>query len=251
MEKKRVLARIDIKNKYVIKGVYLEGLRKIGNPMELCQRYAKEGIDEIVFMDAVAALYDRNSLIEIISEASKNIFIPITIGGGIRTITDIQNALDAGADKVAINTKAVKDPEFITEAVSTFGAQAIIGSIVALQRESYWEVFIDNARTRTHIDAKKWSITLQDLGVGEIMVTSIDRDGTKKGYDTELMNEINKSVSVPVIASGGAGNKKDVIDLFIKVDCSAAAIASIFHYNLEKISGVKNEMALHGIEVRK
>ena len=250
MNKIRIIARIDINNDSVVKGRCLEGLKKIGRPNEMSKKYYEEGVDEIVFLDAVASLYDRNSLIDILKQATKETFVPITIGGGIKTIKDIKDALSAGADKVAINTQAVKNLDFIREAVQIFGSQAIIGSVVARRHRYRWEAFIDNAKHRTHKDAVDWAVELEKAGAGEIMITSIDNDGRQKGFDVELVDAITKRVSIPVIASGGAGSSNDVIKLCKNTSCDAVAVASLIHYGVENISDIKNKMKDNNIGVR-
>lgn len=251
MNKTRIIARMDIKNEFVIKGIHLEGLRKVGNPNQLAQKYYEEGIDEIILMDAVAAYYDRNSLHEIIETACQNIFIPITVGGGIRNIRDIQSALNSGADKVAINTQAVKTPNFIREAAKMFGSQAIIISIDAKSIGSNkWEAYIDNGREPTGIDAIQWAMTAEQLGAGEVMVTSIDNEGTKKGFDISLINALNNSISIPVIASGGAGKTDHISNLIETTSVGGVAVASLLHYNIDNVSNIKNTIHNQGHEVR-
>lgn len=251
MHKTRIIARLDVKNEYVIKGIHLEGLRKIGNPIELAKKYYLEGVDEIVFMDAVASLYERNNLFHIIEAACKEVFIPITIGGGIRSISDIDKALKSGADKIALNTQAIKTPEIIKEASRIYGSQCIIGSIEAKRKGSSWEAYIDNGRESTGIDAIDWAKKLEELGAGEILITSVDQEGTKKGFDNDLVSEITKVVSIPVIASGGAGNVTDVKDLIDCCDPGGIAIASLIHYNLTSISALKAQLVSNGICIRK
>ena len=181
MNKIRVIARVDVKNEFVIKGIYLEGLRKVGNPNEMALDYYNNGIDEIIFMDAVPAYYDRNSLSELIRKACANVFVPITVGGGIRTIDDIKNTLKSGADKIAINTKAVQDPDFISQSSNFFGSQCIVSSIEAKAiGGNEWEVYTDNGRELTGKDVIDWAKCVEELGAGEIMLTSIDKEGTKK-----------------------------------------------------------------------
>ena len=250
MNKIRVIARIDINNEYAVKGRCLEGLKKIGRPNEMSKKYYEGGIDEIVFLDAVASLYDRNSLIDILKQATKETFIPITIGGGIKTIKDIKGALSAGADKVAINTQAVKNLDFIREAAEMFGSQAIVGSVVARRHRYRWEAFIDNAKHRTHKDAIDWATELEKAGVGEIMVTSIDNDGRQKGFDIDLVGALTKRVNIPVIASGGAGSSNDIIKLCKNTNCDAVAVASLIHYDVENISDIKSNMKSNNIGVR-
>ncbi|MBU1148321.1 MAG: imidazole glycerol phosphate synthase subunit HisF [Candidatus Omnitrophica bacterium] len=251
MSKKRIIARIDVKNEYVIKGIHLEGLRKIGDPNKLAIKYYEEGIDEIIFMDAVASLYDRNNLFHIIEKACKDVFIPITIGGGIRNIRDIEAALKSGADKVAINTQAIRNPTLIREASKMFGSQCIIGSVEAKKRYESWEAYIDNGRQQTDIDVITWIKQLQDLGVGEIFLTSVDKEGTKRGFDTELIKKATNAVSVPVIASGGAGKLEHITELIKNSEPDAVAIASLFHYNICSVSEIKEYISGKDIEVRK
>ena len=240
MNKKRIIARIDVKNEHVIKGIHLEGLRKVGNPNEMAKKYYNEGIDEIIFMDAVAAYYDRNSLTEIINRACENVFVPITVGGGIRKIKDIQIALNAGADKIAINTQAVKDPSFLTRASEIFGSQCIVSSIDAKKiSDNKWEVYVDNGREPTGMDVIEWAKKVEILGTGEIMLTSIDKEGTKRGFDIELYNAISEVVTIPVICCGGAGKKEHIADVISNKGVDAVALASILHYNIESINDLK------------
>ena len=251
MSKKRIIARIDVKNEFVIKGIHLEGLRKVGKPNEFAKKYYESGIDEIVFMDAVAAYYDRNSLSHIIEKACSDIFVPITVGGGIRNIENIQTALNSGADKVAINTQSVKDPSFITEASKVFGSQCIVSSVDAkCIGNRKWEVYVDNGREPTGINVIEWVKELELLGAGEIMLTSIDQEGTKKGFDLELNKAVNETVSIPVIASGGAGKASDITKLMIESNVDAAAVASLLHYDLSTISEVKSYLYAEKIKVR-
>jgi len=240
MNKIRVIARLDVKNDFVIKGIHLEGLRKVGNPNEMAKRYYNQGIDEIFFMDAVAAYYDRNSLTHIIEKACKDVFVPITVGGGIRKIEDIQVALNAGADKIAINTRAVQNPNFIKEASEVFGSQCIVLSIEAKKiTENKWEVYVDNGREPTGKDVIEWAKEAELLGAGEIMLTSIDKEGTKKGFDIELNKKVSDALTIPLISSGGAGSNKDVADVILDSHTDAVSIASLFHYNIESVNSLK------------
>ena len=251
MSKNRVIARIDVKNEFVIKGIHLEGLRKVGDPNELAKKYYDLGIDEIIFMDAVAAYYDRNSLSHIIEKACSDVFVPITVGGGIRSIENIQTALNSGADKVAINTQSVKDPSFIQHASKTFGSQCIVSSVDAMRiADGKWEVFIDNGREPTGLDVIEWVKKLEALGAGEIMLTSIDSEGTKKGFDLELNKAVGEAVFIPVIASGGAGTVSDITDLMAESNVDAVAVASLLHYDLATISDIKLGLSAQGIKVR-
>ena len=251
MNKTRVIARIDVKNEHAIKGIHLEGLRKVGDPNDLAKKYYDSGIDEIVFMDAVAAYYDRNNLSHIIEKACQDVFVPITVGGGIRTISDIQKALNAGADKVAINTRAVQDPSFIEEASKIFGSQCIVASIEAKKiSEGRWEAYVENGREPTGLDAIEWSMRLMKLGAGEIMLTSIDAEGTKKGFDLELNNAVAAAVTIPVIASGGAGKATHIEKLLMSSSVDAVAVASILHYNILDVSELKSHLIFNSIKVR-
>ena len=231
MKKTRVIARLDVKNEFVIKGIHLEGLRKIGNPNDLARKYYNHGIDEIIFMDAVAAYYDRNSLSHIIEKACQEVFVPITVGGGIRNISDIQMALNSGADKTAINTAAVKNPNFIKEASKVFGSQCIVSSIDAKKNSNnFWEVYTDNGREPTGINVVDWAKEVESLGAGEIMLTSIDKEGTKKGFDNELNKIVSEIVTIPIISSGGAGNSTHILELLKESKIDAVALASLIHY---------------------
>ena len=251
MSKTRIIARLDIKNEFVIKGVRLEGLRKIGNPNELAKKYYKQGADEIIFIDAVAAYYDRNSLNHILEEACEDVFIPITVGGGLRSIEDIQNVLKSGADKVAINTKAIQDPILLEAASKMFGSQCIIASIAAKKiADDKWEAYVDNGREPTGLDVVEWAKQVERLGAGEILLTSIDADGTKRGFDLELNARVASQVCVPVIASGGAGSNRDVLDLLANSQVSALSVASLLHYNLSTIGTLKRDISQANLKVR-
>ena len=237
--KPRIIARIDVKNEYVIKGINLEGLRKIGNPIEIARKYYHAGIDEILFMDAVASLYDRNNLFGIIQQACREIFIPITIGGGIRSIADIEMALKSGADKVAINTQAIKNPDLIREASRVYGSQCIVASIEAKQKGNRWEAYIDNGRQETGIDVIEWVKKLQDLGAGEILLTSVDHEGMKKGFDLPLCNQVSAVTHIPLIVCGGAGNITHFQSLCAGAKINGIAVASAIHYNILTVPDIK------------
>tara|TARA_Y100000992_G_scaffold256754_1_gene190356 strand:- start:5343 stop:6101 length:759 start_codon:yes stop_codon:yes gene_type:complete len=251
MIKRRIISRIDIKNEYVIKGIQLEGLRKVGMPNDMALKYYNEGIDEIIFMDAVASYYDRNSLSKIIDIATNNIFVPITVGGGIRNINDINTLLKIGADKVAINTAAVKNPLFIKKASKIFGSQCIVSSIEAkkIDKEK-WYVYFDNGREATNIDVIDWAKEVQKMGAGEILITSIDNEGTKKGFDYELNKSVSESVSIPVISSGGASSSGDILKLFNSTEVEAVALASILHFNLNSINSIKRSLLANKVNIR-
>lgn len=247
----RIIARLDIKGPTVVKGVHLEGFRKIGDPNTLATQYYNEGADEILFMDIVASLYGRNNVLDIVKEASKNVFIPMTVGGGIRTIDDITAILRSGADKVAINTAAIADQNFVKEAARIFGSQCIVLSIEAKrQKEGHWEAFTDSGRERTGRDAVAWAEEAEALGIGEILVTSIDQEGTKKGFDVQLSERIRSRVKVPVIVCGGGGTAEHVVELFSPPHADAVCCATIFHYNLCSIPELKNRLVEAGVGAR-
>lgn len=251
MIKKRLIARIDVKNEYAIKGIHLEGLRKVGDPNILAMQYYKEGIDEIVFMDAVAAYYDRNSLSKIIQKATNDIFAPITVGGGIRNIEDIQKALNSGADKVAINTKAIQSPKFLEDASRVFGSQAIVASIDAKKIGlNKWVAYTDNGREPTQIDVMEWIKEVESLGAGEIMLTSIDQEGTKSGFDNELNQAAASHTSIPLIVCGGAGNTQDCVRGINSKGVDAIAVASILHYKIETVIDIKKSIFESGVNIR-
>ena len=243
----RIIARLDIKGANVIKGVHLEGLRVIGSPGEIARRYYKAGADEILYMDVVASLYGRNNILSVVEEAAREVFVPMTVGGGIRTIEDIVAALRSGADKVAINTAAIARPEFLNEAAKMFGSQCIVLSVEAKRRAlGQWEALTDNGRETSGVDVLEWAIEAERLGVGEILLTSVDMEGTQRGFEKELIAAVRARVQVPVIACGGAGQPDDVIDLVTESDCDAVCCASIFHYDVAPIREVKKSLVAAG-----
>lgn len=251
MRKIRLVARLDIKGPNLIKGIHLEGLRVIGSPNEHALRYYQQGADELIYMDCVASLYGRNSLEDIIQKAAKDVFVPITVGGGIRSVEDASNLLRCGADKVAVNTAAVANPKLISDISRHFGSQCMVLSIEAKQMGSNkWEVFTDNGRERTGIDVIDWVKKGINLGAGEILLTSVDREGTRKGYDISLINAVTREVTVPVIASGGMGNPEDVVDAVLNGNADAVAMADILHYNRATINNIRCAAISAGIEVR-
>lgn len=226
----RVIARLDIKGPNLVKGVHLEGLRVLGKPERFAKHYYESGIDELVFMDAVASLYGRNSLLEIIQRTSERTFIPLTVGGGLRSLDDIQSVLRAGADKVALNTAALHNPEIIRQASENFGSSTIVVSIEAKKKEGIYEAYVDNGRQRTRVNVNDWARQVEDLGAGEILLTSIDREGTGLGYEVDMIRKIAKSVSIPVIASGGAGHINHISSAVIDGRADAICLASMLHY---------------------
>jgi imidazole glycerol-phosphate synthase subunit HisF len=247
----RVISRLDVKGVNVIKGIHLEGLRKVGLPNDMAMRYYLDGADEILFMDAVASLYDRNSILPVVSEAARNIFVPLTVGGGIRSLDDIREVLRSGADKVAINTAAIKRPEFLREAAETFGSQCIALSVEAKSiGQNKWQVMTDCGREKTNRDVIEWVQEAESLSIGEVLVTSIDTEGTREGFDLPLIGAVAQAVSVSVVASGGAGSAEDVSTLFSQINADAAACASILHYETCSITEVKETLNRDGIGVR-
>ena len=252
MKKIRVIARLDVKGHNVIKGVQLECLRIVGKPHELAERYYLQGADELVYIDIVASLYGRQNLLDIVDKASDSIFIPFTVGGGIRTVKDIKDFLKAGADKVAINTAITKRPELITEGAKMFGSQCIVASIEAKKRGgNKWEAYTDNGREKTGLDVLEWAKEVEKRGAGEILLTSIDMEGTKKGYDLELIRRVSSSVSIPIIASGGAGNLDHFTKCLTETDVDGLAVASMLHYDIVTIEQIKENISINGFEVRK
>jgi cyclase len=246
----RLIARLDVKNEFVIKGIHLEGLRKVGEPGALAKNYYEAGIDEIVVMDAVASLYDRNNLFHVVEATCKEVFVPLTLGGGLRTIEDVEKALLAGSDKVAINTAATRRPEFITELAKTYGSQCVVASIEAKRTTSSWEAYVDNGRNPTGLNVIEWAKRLECLGAGEILLTSVDQDGTKKGFDIALCEIVNAAVSIPVICSGGLGTTEQLGKLVARTQPSGIATASLLHYNIAGVADIKRWMRDAGTDVR-
>ena len=247
----RILARLDIKGNNLIKGIHLEGLRVIGSPDEYAAQYYREGIDELILMDSVASLYGRNHLTELVESITKNVFVPLTVGGGIRTIDDVKKILRSGADKVAINSAAIKNPKIISSVASNFGSQCMVLSVEAKQTApNKWEAYIDNGRERTGIDVIDWINEAITLGAGEILLTSIDKDGTRKGFDIPLIREVCNIANIPVIASGGMGKLEDLLNVAIEGGADAAAIGSILHYKILDIFTLRAFAIEKGINVR-
>jgi len=246
----RIVARLDIKGKKLIKGVRLEGLRVVGDPQEFAIRYYEAGADELIYMDIVASLYGRNSLADIISRAADNVFVPITVGGGIRSVEDAKTMLRSGADKVAINTAAVGRPALITEIARRFGSQATVLSIEAKQvGPGKWEAYTDNGRERTGLDVVAWARRGVEMGAGEILLTAVDREGTRKGFDIDLIGSVSSSVSVPVIASGGMGTIEHFLDA-ARQGADAVAMADVLHYGRLSLGEIRKAALDADLEVR-
>jgi len=246
----RVIARLDVKAPNLVKGIQFEGLRKLGNPNDFAKDYYEQGIDEIYYEDIVASLYERNSLLDIIVKATKDIFVPITVGGGLRTVADVQAVLQAGADKVAINTAAIKNPTLIREVSERFGSQCMVLSVQAKKTTSGWEAYYDNGRERSGIDVVEWIKNGVASGAGEILLTSVDMEGSRKGFDLELVETITRLVDIPVIASGGMGDLSDFEKVVIDAHADAVAVASALHYRTITVAQIRKFAAERGILVR-
>jgi len=231
MKTVRIIPRLDIKGPNLVKGIHLEGLRALGDPAVFAKYYYDNGADEILLMDVVASLYERNSLHDLIKHISKDIFIPLSVGGGLRTIEDINMVLRSGADKVVLNTAVVKNPDFIKSAVNKFGSSTISIAIEAIKQDNgSYTAFTDNGREYTGLNSLDWAKKIQQFGVGEIILTSVDNEGTGNGFNLDFINQINRISSVPVVVHGGAGSKEDVLDIINKSKCDAVCSASLFHY---------------------
>lgn len=226
----------------VIKGIQLEGQRKIGDPIDLSRKYYEQGIDEILFMDSVASLYDRSNLFDMVTEACRSVFVPITMGGGIRSIADVEQALACGADKVAVNTALVRDPGLVDRIASVYGSQCLVGSIEAKRTARGWEAYVSNGREPTGLDIFEWARELADRGVGELMVTSVDQEGTQRGFDIPIYERLIDAVEVPVIACGGAGSVSHLANLEDRAHVQAIAVASMLHYGKATVADLKSSL---------
>jgi len=246
----RVISRLDIKGERLIKGVHLEGLRQVGWPNDYAKRYYQEGIDELLIVDIVASLYGRNINSDVINQATLDVFVPVAAGGGVRTLSDAEELLNAGADKIVTNTGSVKYKELIRELALKYGSQAVVCSIEAKrQNADYWEVYTESGRERSGLSVIEWAKTVQELGAGEIFVTSIDNEGTGLGFDIDLVERVVDAVHIPVVASGGFGNLHH-LDAVLQVGVSGVAIADAFHFSKCTVSNVKDYIAKIGYEVR-
>jgi cyclase len=251
MKSARLIARLDIKGPNLIKGIHLEGLRVVGAPGEHALRYYQQGVDELIYIDCVASLYGRNHLGDIVRSAAENIFVPMTVGGGIRSVDDAMQILRAGADKVAVNTAATANPQLITEIARRFGSQCMVLSIEAKQvGPERWEVYTDNGRERTGMDVIAWVKRGVAMGAGEVLLTSVDREGTRKGFDIDLVRAVTTEVSVPVIASGGMGKAEDLIEVVREGNADAVAMADILHYKRAEIGEIRAAAKAAGLGVR-
>jgi len=253
---KRIIPCLDVDQGRVVKGTRFINLRDAGDPVQVAARYDREGADELAFLDITASSDNRDTIVHVVREVAEQVFIPLTVGGGIRTLEDISRLLNAGADKVSINTTAVNNPDFIREASQHFGNQCIVVAIDAKQVESEpdsprkWEIFTHGGRTPTGVDAVVWARKMEQSGAGELLVTSMDRDGTKNGFDLDLMKTITSQTGIPSIASGGVGNLEHLVEGVVEGGADAVLAASIFHYGEYTVAEAKQYMARQGIEIR-
>ena len=247
---KRIIPCLDVKAGRVVKGIKFLELRDAGDPVEVARAYDREGADELCFLDITASHENRGIILDVVARTAEQVFMPLTVGGGINKTEDIRNLLNAGADKVSINTGAVNRPEFVREAAETFGSQCIVVAIDAKRVADHWDVFTHGGRNPTGIDAAEWAQRMEKYGAGEILLTSMDRDGTKAGYDLALTRAISDRVGIPVIASGGVGNLDHVYEGLTQGKASAALAASIFHFGEFSIADCKKYLASRGVEVR-
>ncbi|ALU11497.1 imidazole glycerol phosphate synthase [Ignicoccus islandicus DSM 13165] len=250
MLKKRIIPCLDVKDGRVVKGVNFENLRDAGDPVELAARYEEEGADEVVFLDISATPEGRETMVKVVRDTASVLTIPLTVGGGVRSLSHFAKLLSSGADKVSVNTAAVKNPELITIAASEFGSQAVVVAIDAKRKGSSWEVYVSAGKVPTGLDAIEWAKRVEELGAGEILLTSIDYDGTQMGYDIELTRKVSESVGIPVIASGGAGSPEHIYEVLTKGEADAALAASIFHYGKYRVREVKEYLRERGVPVR-
>ncbi len=248
---KRIIPCLDVTAGRVVKGISFVELRDAGDPVEIARRYDEQGADELTFLDITASSDDRGILFRIIEQVAEQVFIPLTVGGGVRQVEDVRNLLNAGADKVSINTSAVLNPQLVADAAARYGSQCIVVAIDAKQTEQgRWEVFTHGGRKATGLDAVEWARNMQNLGAGEILLTSMDRDGQKNGFDLALTHAVTEALEIPVIASGGVGNLQHLVDGVKLGGADAVLAASIFHYGEYSVQQAKQYMAQHGIEVR-
>jgi len=247
---KRIIPCLDVNDGRVVKGINFVELKDAGDPVEIAKSYNEQGADELTFLDITASSDNRGLLFDIIEKVANQIFIPLTVGGGVRNCDDIRNLLNSGADKVGINTSAILNPNFVSESSSRFGSQAIVVAIDAKKVDDHYEVFTHGGRNATGINAIEWARKMADFGAGELLITSMDRDGTKEGFDNNLMKSISETVDIPIIASGGAGSLRHLVDGVKDGEADAVLAASIFHYGEYTIQEAKSYMYEHGIEMR-
>jgi len=248
--RRRIIAKLEVKGPNVVKGLHLEGLRTVGVPEVLSREYNLQGIDEIMFIDTVASLYGRNNSFDIVKKTAEQIFIPLGLGGGIKTLNDVELALRSGADKVAVNSQGVRNKNFLREIERNFGSQCLVAHLDVKKKNGSWVVLIDNAREVTDLDAVEWAREVEGLGAGEIFVTSVDKDGTMKGADVELIQSISSAVCIPFIYSGGIGRPSDVTDVFLKGGADAIAISAVLHFKKTTLKEIRDEVSSHAISIR-
>ncbi len=249
---KRIIPCLDVRDGMVVKGVNFVGIKEVGDPVECAMEYDRQGADEICFLDITATHEGRGTMIDVVRRTAKKVFVPLTVGGGILTVEDYRDILRAGADKVSVNSAAIRNPELIRQAADKFGSQCVVVAVDAKQRpDGGWSVFVNGGRIDTGLDALEWIKQCEKLGAGEILLTSMDADGTKNGFDLSLTDAVTRSVGIPVIASGGCGKLSDFSDVFQKTGADAALAASLFHYKELTVGQVKAHLAAEGIPVRR
>jgi len=249
---KRIIPCLDVRDGMVVKGVNFVGIKEVGDPVECAMEYDRQGADEICFLDITATHEGRGTMIDVVRRTAKKVFVPLTVGGGIRTVEDYRDILRAGADKVSVNSAAIRNPDLIRQAADKFGSQCVVVAVDAKQRpDGGWSVFVNGGRIDTGLDALEWIKQCEKLGAGEILLTSMDADGTKNGFDLSLTDAVTRSVGIPVIASGGCGKLSDFSDVFQKTGADAALAASLFHYKELTVGQVKAHLAAEGIPVRR
>jgi len=248
--KSRIIVCLDVDHGRVVKGTNFKGLRDVGDPVQLARRYEEEGADEIVFLDISASAEGRGTLLETVRRTAEVLFIPLTVGGGVRSVEDMGELLRAGADKISVNSAAVRDPELLTRGAARFGSQCVVGSVDAKRKGDGWEAYVHGGRKPTGLDGVSWATEMARLGAGEILLTSMDRDGVRTGYDLELTRRVSDAVRVPVVASGGAGDSRHIRDAFAEGGASAALLAGILHDGLTTVGRIKDDLKRYGVDVR-
>ncbi|MGW8266076.1 MAG: imidazole glycerol phosphate synthase subunit HisF [Longimicrobiales bacterium] len=250
MLRPRIIVCLDVDHGRVVKGTNFKGLRDVGDPVALARRYEEEGADEIVFLDISASAEDRSTLLDTVRKTAEVLFIPLTVGGGVRTVEDMASLLRAGADKISVNSAAVRDPSLVSRGAERFGSQCVVGSVDVSRDGDFWRAYVHGGRTATGLDGVEWAMEMARRGAGEILLTSMDRDGVRAGYDLVLTRTVVERVPVPVIASGGAGNPKHIHDALTEGRASAALLAGILHDGLTTVGAVKSALAASGVRVR-
>ena len=250
MVARRIIACLDVHDGHVVKGVQFQNLQTMGDPVQLAKKYGEDGADEVTFLDISATIEGRATLLKTVEETAKNLFVPLTVGGGVKSVEDARRLLRAGADKVAINTAAIENPNLIGSIARDYGAQCVVVAIDAKRDGARWSVHTHAGKKDTGQDVLAWARKVAELGAGEILLTSIDADGTKKGYDLELTRKVSESVRVPVVASGGCGSNEDALNAFVRGKADAALVASLFHTGQETPASMKKALAANGVEMR-